>query len=81
MLKCRKLPDWLTRPARCRCFLYFDEIAGMDVVDVAVNRDVLRDEGMFTDAAHVLNDAGGLIFNRVPFHKLPCIRSMAMLWI
>jgi hypothetical protein len=42
----------------CRsCFLYLDEAAGMDVIDIAMNRDVLWDQGMFTDAAHVLNDA------------------------
>ena len=41
----------------CDCLLYFDEVAGMDVIDVPINRDVLWDERMFTDAAHVLNDA------------------------
>ena len=47
----------LSHSASRRCFLYLDEVAGMDVIDVAINRDVLWDQGMFTDAAHILNDA------------------------
>ena len=39
------------------CFGYFNEISGVDVIDVAVNRNMLSDEGMFTDTAYVLSHA------------------------
>ena len=39
------------------CFRYFDELAGVDVIDVTVNGNILCDEGMLTNTAYVLNDA------------------------
>jgi hypothetical protein len=47
----------LARPASFSCFGYFNEVAGMNVVDVAVNRNVLSDERMLTDTTHVLSNA------------------------
>jgi hypothetical protein len=47
----------LMRSAGFGCFHYFDKISGVDVVDVTVNRNVLCNEGMFTDTADVLNYA------------------------
>ncbi len=53
-----------------RRFLYLDEAAGMDVIDVPVNRNVFGYERMFTYSAYVLHDACGLILDRVPFQKV-----------
>jgi hypothetical protein len=47
----------LTCSASFGCFGYFNEVPGVDVVDVAVNRNMLCDERMLTDAAYVLNHA------------------------
>jgi hypothetical protein len=50
----------LTRPAgfgSFGSFGYFDETAGVDVVDVTVNRNMLCDERMLTDAMYVFYHA------------------------
>ena len=38
------------------CFRYFDEIAGVDVIDVTVNRYAFCNEWMLANTPHVLND-------------------------
>ena len=47
----------LTCSPRLGCFRYLDEVAGVDIIDVTVNRNVLCDEWMLTDTPHVLDDA------------------------
>ena len=39
------------------CFGYFNEVTGVDIIDVAVNRNMLSDERMLTDTAYVLSYA------------------------
>ena len=41
--------------ANFSCFGYFNEVTGVDVIDVAVNRNMLSDERMLTDTAYVLS--------------------------
>ena len=38
-------------------FRYFDKVPRADVIDIAVNRNVLCDERMFANTPNVLNDA------------------------
>ena len=71
----------LTCSAGFGCFGYFNEVPGVDVVDVAVNRNMLCDERMLTDAAYVLNHTRSLILDGVPFYELTCARSMTVLRI
>jgi hypothetical protein len=47
----------LTRAASFGCIGYFNEATRVNVVDVAIDRNMPCDERMFTDAAHVLNYA------------------------
>jgi hypothetical protein len=37
-------------------FYHFDKVAGIDVIDVAINRNIPRNERMFANAAHIIND-------------------------
>jgi len=66
---------------RFSCFGYFNEVPGVDVVDVAVNRNMFCDERMLTDTADVLSHARSLILNGVPFHEFACAGSMTVLRI
>ena len=50
-------------------FLYFDETAGVNVIDVAVNRNMLYDQRMLANTTHVMKDARRLIPNSMPFYK------------
>jgi len=50
-------------------FFYFDKIARMNVIDIAVNRNMLCDQRMLANTTHVMNDARRLIRNSVPFYK------------
>jgi hypothetical protein len=59
----------------------FNETTGVDVIDVAVNWNVLGDERMFADSSHVINDAVRLIINSVPFYELASTCAMTVLWI
>ena len=68
-------------PASFSCFGYFNEVTGVDVIDVAVNRNMLSDERMFADTAYILNHARRLILGGVPFHELACACSMTVLRI
>ena len=36
---------------------------------------------MFANAAHIMQDAGRLILNGMPFYKLASARAMTVLWI
>ena len=58
------------------CLRDFIELTGVDVVDVAVNRNVLGDQRMLSDPPYVLNNARGLVFYRVPFHEMAHARAM-----
>src|SRR3954468_11202825 len=51
-------------------FGHFDELAGVDVVDVAVDGDGLRNERTGADTGHVCDDGLGLVFDREPFDEL-----------
>ena len=57
----------------------FNEATGEDVIDVAVNWNVLGDERMFADSAHVINHAVRLVFNGVPFYELASTCAMTVL--
>ena len=50
-------------------FLYFNKTAGMNVIDIAVNRNIFYDQRMLANTAHVMKDARRLIPNSVPFYK------------
>ena len=59
---CSLLEGYFTRvslawSASFSCFGYFNEVTGVDVIDVAVNRNMLSDERMLTDTAYVLSYA------------------------
>src|SRR5437868_5892189 len=51
-------------------FGHFDELAGVDVVDVAVYGDGLRNERTGADTGHVCDDGLGLVFDGEPFDEL-----------
>jgi hypothetical protein len=59
----------LTWPTGLSRLLYFDETAGMNVIDVAVDRNMLYHQRMLANTAHVMNDTRRLIPNSMPFYK------------
>jgi hypothetical protein len=50
-------------------FSYFNKTAGMNVIDVTVNRNMFYDQRMLANTTHVMKDARRLIANSVPFYK------------
>jgi hypothetical protein len=50
-------------------FLYFNKTAGMNVIDVAVNRNMLYHQRMLANTTHVMKDARRLVPDSVPFYK------------
>ena len=63
------------------CLGYFNKVTGADVIDVAVNRNMISDERMFTDTAYILRYARRLVLDGMPFYELACACSMTMLRI
>jgi hypothetical protein len=57
---------WSTRFSR---FLYFNKTAGMNVIDVAVNGNMLYHQRMLANTTHVMKDARSLIPDSMPFYK------------
>jgi hypothetical protein len=51
--------------------LHLLELAGSDIVDIAVNRDALWHERMFPDGAHVVDDGGASILEFQPVDLPP----------
>jgi hypothetical protein len=49
----------------------------MDVVDVAVNRNITRDDWVFANTSHV-KDARRLVLDRMPLDILAGARSVTM---
>jgi len=63
------------RQSGCDCtylgrFLYFDELACFDVVDVAIDRDGFRDERMVADSFDVVDNGLLLIRDGKDFDEL-----------
>src|SRR5262249_28037510 len=54
------------------------EAAVLHIVNVAVDRDVLRHQRMITDAHNVVNHASGEVADRMPFDKLAFDRARAL---
>jgi hypothetical protein len=73
--------SYSTGSASLGCFSYLHEIAGVDIVDAAVDRNVPCDERMLADSTYVLSHAWSLILNGEPFYELARACSMAMLRI
>ena len=55
------------------------DLAGLHIIDVAVDRDVFRHQRMRTDARDVLRDAFLLILDRVPLDEVAGRAAAAML--
>src|SRR6516165_6402022 len=54
------------------------EAAVLHIVNVAVDRDVLRHQRMITDAHNVVNHASGEVADRMPFDELAIDRARAL---
>src|SRR3954451_22486319 len=56
---------------------HLDEAACRDLIDVAVNRDITRNEGMASDPLHVDGHALGLLADGQPVDEVPLSRAGA----
>src|SRR5262249_34410918 len=70
-------------PVRWRLFrpwspIDLHEAAVLHIVNVAVDRDVLRHQRMITDSHNVLNHASGEVADRMPFDELAIDRARAL---
>jgi len=54
------------------------QAAVLHIVNIAVDRDVLRHQRMVADAHHILNHASGEVADRVPFDELAVDRARAL---
>src|SRR5262249_27858541 len=54
------------------------QAAALHVVNVTVDRDILRHQRMIADARNVLNHASGEVADRVPFDELAVDRARAL---
>src|SRR6476659_940829 len=60
---------------------YLDETAGVNIVDVTVNRNFAGNERMLANATHVIRHARRLIRDCMPFYESTGTGSVTVRWI
>ena len=59
----------------------FDQVAGVNIIKIPINRYLARNERVLANAAHVIDHARLLVCDGVPFYETSRSRSFTMLRI